>query len=204
MIKKYTFIHPTKTGGTACEQFFMSYYSDYITGSGHENVCENNNNPIIIIRNVVDRFVSMYKYWKNGAIDTKFKRTESFIAKFNKYNIQDFISLIQNNNTEDLYYDFTWKDHFKPQSEWIKNVNYKNVIVIKHVKNLNEKINRLFYHLDIPNKGITLPIVNVSKPSEEVIILNGDNVRFIMNYFKEDFDLLNKINNSPELFRLVL
>ena len=28
----YTFIHPTKSGGTAVEEYFNKYYSEYITG----------------------------------------------------------------------------------------------------------------------------------------------------------------------------
>mgnify|MGYP003324110587 FL=1 len=41
-MKKFTFIHPTKSGGTSLERFFNENYSDYITGTGHENICENN------------------------------------------------------------------------------------------------------------------------------------------------------------------
>ena len=33
--KKYTFIHPTKTGGTACKKFLESKYSEYFTGFEH-------------------------------------------------------------------------------------------------------------------------------------------------------------------------
>lgn len=55
--KKYTFIHATKTGGTALEKFFGKHYSNYITGSGHRNKCKSSDNPIIIIRNPIDRVI---------------------------------------------------------------------------------------------------------------------------------------------------
>ena len=70
----YTFIHPTKSGGTACENFFYEYYREYIVGLGHDYNCNNNNNPIIIVRDIKSRFFSMFTYWKCGALDTKYKR----------------------------------------------------------------------------------------------------------------------------------
>lgn len=48
----YRFIHPTKSGGTAVEKYFKKYYSNNICGEGHDNTCKNNNNPIIIVRDV--------------------------------------------------------------------------------------------------------------------------------------------------------
>jgi hypothetical protein len=41
---KYRFIHITKSGGTAVEQYFEKNYSDYIEGNGHVGVCDKNNN----------------------------------------------------------------------------------------------------------------------------------------------------------------
>ena len=41
----YTFIHPTKTGGTALEEYFGKNYCNYITGSGHSNKCNSCDNP---------------------------------------------------------------------------------------------------------------------------------------------------------------
>lgn len=52
MNHKYTFIHPTKSGGTTLQKYFEMYYKNYITGIGHENKCTNNNNPIIVVRDV--------------------------------------------------------------------------------------------------------------------------------------------------------
>ena len=64
---KFTFVHPTKCGGTSVENFLNKYYSKYFYTNVHFNKCENNNNSILIVRDPVDRFKSMYKYWKSGS-----------------------------------------------------------------------------------------------------------------------------------------
>lgn len=200
---KYTFIHPTKTGGTACENYFSNYYNNYIVGIGHDHKCTNTNNPIILIRDPIDRFISMYKYWKNGAVDTIFKRNENFINKYNEVNIKKFIELLQNNPKE-LYYEFTWDVHFAPQVNWINNTDYHNIIIIKYAKNLNKKINHLITILEIPNKNIELNLLNITKNTDESICLDIDDIHFIKDFYKKDYELIEKINNNPELFKLVI
>jgi len=200
----YTFIHPTKTGGTACETFFQKHYSEFIQGNGHDNKCSNTNNPIIIIRDPIDRFVSMYKYWKYGSLDIdNFKRSESFINDHKKYSIKDFIALIKNKQYTELHRDFTWNQHFAPIVEWINNTPYKNIIVIQYEKNLNEKINKLLKLLNIKNKNIELPLINISNNKED-IQLDDNDILFIKTYFNVDFELYDDINNRPYLFKHVI
>ncbi|MEI7960901.1 MAG: sulfotransferase family 2 domain-containing protein [archaeon] len=201
---KYTFIHPTKTGGTACEVYFSNHYNQYIVGTGHEHVCSNNNNPIIVIRDVMDRFISMFNYWKNGAIDTAYKREPEFINKYKNYNIRDFIQLLKNNKRTDLDHKFTWDAHFKPQTFWIKDTDYRKIIIIRYDRNLSPKINSLINSLDIPNKNIELPVINKSKSVDSKFLLTSEDVEFVRKYFRKDYELWNKIENYPELFKLVL
>jgi len=201
---KYTFIHPTKTGGTACETFFNEHYSEFIKGRGHDNKCMNNNNPIIIIRDPIERFISMYKYWKYGSLDIdKYKRNSIFLQNYNNYTIKDFIRLIKNKQHEYLYQSFTWNQHFEPIKKWVNNTKYENIIVILYTKNLNEKINKLLDTLKIQPKPVKLPILNVSNNKENIQIDDND-ILFIKSYFADDFTLYNDAKNQPELFKHVL
>ena len=44
---RFSFIHPTKCGGTAVENFLLKHYSKYfILKSHHTLTCNNYNNPI--------------------------------------------------------------------------------------------------------------------------------------------------------------
>ncbi len=54
---RYTLIHPTKSGGTSIENFFYLHYRSSFRGMGHASICKNNNNPIIVVRDVKSRFL---------------------------------------------------------------------------------------------------------------------------------------------------
>ena len=205
MGKKYTFIHPTKSGGTALERYFEKHYSDYIVGRWHNNICTDHNNPIIVVRDVKSRFHSMFKYWKNGATQGEYQRDIGWLTKYKKITIYDFIEMIKNNKQE-LYTIFTKPVHFANTTHWIDpNMSYKNIIIIKYEEDLNMKIQKLINTLGIENKNIPVPKINVSK-NNDTEYDDDDKVinDFINQYFKSDIELINKINNNPELFKLVI
>jgi hypothetical protein len=184
--------------------FFRNYYSEFINGEGHDNKCTNYNNPIIIIRDPIDRFISMYKYWKGGSCDMyNYKRSKVFVQNYHNYTIKDFIKLIKNNRYDVLCQDFTWNQHFQPITNWINNTNYKNIIIILYEKNLNEKINKLLSNLKIKNKGLELPMINISN-NKETIKLDNEDIIFVQSYFANDFKLCDNIKNRPELFKFVI
>ena len=206
-MKKYTFIHPTKSGGTAIQRYFKKYYQYYIAGpDNHKHKCKNDNNPIIIVRDVKSRFISIFNYWKNGAIDTSFKRNNNFINKNKDITVLDFISILKSDKTK-LYKDFTWNHHFSSTSEWFGNTNYENIIIIEYVDDLNGKIQKLLNSLNIPNKNISLPRINISVPptgKDKLLFENPEVDKFIQEYFKDDIKLINTIKNNPKLFKLVI
>ena len=199
--QKYTFIHPTKSGGTAVEEYFKEHYNNYISGISHDTMCSDTNNPIIIVRDVKSRFFSMFHYWKNGSII--YIRDDNFKKKYESYTILDFIKLLKENK-EELYNDFTWNQHFNNTIDWIKNTKFKNIIIIRYTDDLNAKIQQLIKYLDIPNKNIPLSKVNVSIKKKENLLYETQVDEFIEEYFKNDIQLLRIIDEFPEYFKIVI
>ncbi len=156
----YTFIHPTKTGGTALENYFSKNYCNYITGKGHLNKCNSCNNPIIIIRDPLERVISMYKYWKNGAITGPYQRSKEWVQKVKDIDFENFINLIDRKDKL-LLQTFTWHQHFASYSEWITQKDWKKTIIILYDLNLNDRLKNLLNYLKIKNKNIPLTHVNV-------------------------------------------
>ena len=66
--KSYMFVHPTKCGGTSFVKYINKNQLDIGIG-GHDCICSKYPNPIIFLRDPLERFLSMYNYWKNGSID---------------------------------------------------------------------------------------------------------------------------------------
>jgi hypothetical protein len=205
-MNKYTFIQPTKTGGTSIGQYFNNYYSTYITSNGHNTICKNDNNPIIVVRDVSSRFLSMYKYWNNGTIDKMYNCDDGCKKKHKNFSfsILEFIDILKKNKSQ-LYHCFIWSQHFDNTTTWIENTDYKNIIIIRYETDLNEKIQKLINILGIPNQNIPLPKINVSISIDNEHELNDPDVNeFIEEYFKNDIILFNSIQNNPELFKLVI
>lgn len=200
----YTFVHPTKAGGTAVERFFRDHYSSYIAGKGHSHTCKNSTNPILIIRDVKSRFLSMYNYWKNGASDTHYTRSDDWKCQHENVSILDFIQLLKEKN-KNLYCGFTWDKHFMETSHWIDGENYKNIIVIRYDDDLNDKIQCLINTLDIPNKNVTVPRLNVSiKNVDENDLQDPIILSFLDEFFHNDNELIKCVDNNPEMFKLVI
>jgi hypothetical protein len=200
----YTFIHIPKCGGTAVENYFLKYYSDRITGTTHKWVATTTNNPIIILRDPIERFISLYHYWKNGSHGRN-SRNKDFTDKYGNYTIKDFIRLIKDHRQNELVVGYMWRVHYHPQINWIPKETYKNAIIITYVNNLNHKIRELLEYCDISYNGISLERSNVTRKKEgEDVVLDSDDYDWLHEHFKEDFELWENAFLCPELFKKVI
>jgi len=200
----YEFVHPTKCGGTALEQYFEKHYKTNIIGKAHERKCKDCKHPLIILRDPYSRFLSMYKYWKEGSSDSKYKRGQTWIKKYSNVSIDEFLQMIETRDR--LLFErnqFTWNVHFENYSEWIKPEDFKKTTVIIYTENLNDKIENILYQLKIKSKNIKLDKFNVSKTSEN-IVLNETQKKRVQQIFEYDFDLYNKVLTQKYLFRKVI
>ena len=200
---RFSFIHPTKCGGTAVENFLLKHYSKYFNIKSHHTLtCNNYNNSIIIIRDPIERFISLFKYWKYGS--EIFIRDNLFLEKYKNISIKNFISFITENKTNTLFYSFTWDKHFQKMTYWINNTDYKNIIIIKYKNDMNDTIQKMLRIFNIPKLvNNKVEKCNISNNKEQVI-LDQEDIKFIHTFFKEDFDLIHLINTQPKLFRAVL
>jgi len=212
-MKRYIFIHPTKCGGTAINNFFMKVYPYHtITNIGfkHEKKCKDYDNPVIIVREPIDRFISMFKYWKSGGMQFKDYeditreriRKKDFNDKYMNYTIKDFISLLKRKDIC-LYKDFTFPVHYETMFYWIKPEDYSKTIVITYCEDLNNRLPEILKALEIESVGKNLDKINVSK-NQEAIKLDEEDLKYIKSVYKYDIELWDNIHNNPSIFKKVL
>ena len=207
----YTFIHIPKCGGSPVEEYFERHYSDRIFGTTHKWSCQKDNNPIVIIREPIERFISLYHYWKNGSHGRN-SRNQEFTEKYCNYTISDFIAAfkrcipaIKGNYMHELSVGFTWRVHFFKQVYWIPPEYFANSIVIRYSNDLNDKIHQLLTYIEVEDKGIPLPKTNTTRKKEgEEAVISDEDLAWLKEWFKEDFILWEAANNLPQLFKKVI
>lgn len=207
---KYDLIHTTKTGGTAFFACLLYNYSEYFSlqekdikpKKEHSFLCGDSENPIIIFRDPIDRFNSIFSYWKYGS--SKWPRSDDFLKKHQELTVNDFVSLIRDNRTDILDTYMTWDVHYSTQSRWLTG-DHKNIIIINYQNDLQSSLVSLLDFLQIPDKGIQLQKINASKKRQNYFEdLNQESLDWFYEYFKEDFEIQQKILSTPEIFKKVI
>jgi len=145
----------------------------------------------------------MYKYWKRGS--SKWEQDSEHIERCKQYSIKDYICFIKSERKDELITFFTREEHYAPTTHWLNNTDYGNIIVVRYIDDLSEKLNRLLEYLGIEIVHESVERVNVSYCDDgEEIELDDDDMEFITTYFKDDFLLLEDIENSSEQFKYVI
>jgi hypothetical protein len=200
---RYGFIHITKTGGTAVFRFLRKHYSEHInTFKGRKPHSVRSDwvpKPILIIREPTERFISIYHYWKYGS--DLWHRPKDWNPAVKS--IHEFTQKLKSGEPMRLNHSFTWKEHFLPQSAWIKPWNYNKTIVLKYNKDLNNSVQELIKYLDIPVKDIEVPKQNSTSKKEEINLVDDDYI-FLRQRYREDYDLWHDVNNNPNKFLKVI
>jgi hypothetical protein len=198
-IKKYTFIHVPKTGGSAMHKVLEkhSQHFDLYSNHFHNLVATKYNRPVLCIREPTDRFISIYKYWK--------QHVPKFHPKIDT-SVKHFIQMLKTDAGELLIGNppFLSEYHYFPQSHFIEPSVYSHSIVVLYDKhNLQQKTGKLLKYLEITgSQTIQMPVERVSENAE--VKLDEEDRKFIREKYREDYELWEILNRQPEKFKKVL
>jgi hypothetical protein len=202
---RYAFIRPTKVGGTSVGEFLSQHYSSYFYRPHpdlyvHHTHCGDVDHPVIIFRDPVQRFYSIFKFWKFGSESNP--RNPKFLREHEHLNINDFIRFIQDKQFRTLQAGFFRSLHVTPQSYWYTGF-LENIIVIKYSQDLQKPINKLLDFLNIEKKPTPLLPKNISKNISEELLSN-QNLKWINQYFRRDYELLDMIENKKRFKHVII
>lgn len=211
---KIGFIHITKVGGTAIEK---SSYWKYLQTFGHKPTLQNfstsNDRAICVVREPIDRFISIYTYWRYGS--DMYEREPGWIPPINGINEfinaasdinHEFHSFVQKTMTSGR--GFTWEAHFYPQAHWIGGRGAReNIVIIRYSPNSTKFANRIqsaFSSLGFRDRAI-ISVVNKSSKSldksDSMESLTLESRAWIREHYRKDFRLWAQINKQHQTGR---
>lgn len=110
----WTFVHPTKTGGTTLERFFEACVPG-VTGSGHDQKVTppggDRDGWIVVLRDPMRRAESIWRYWRSGSdiVEAPGGAYSSSFGEFWKMVDEGTVSLPS----------YMWDEHLVPQTSWL-------------------------------------------------------------------------------------
>lgn len=197
---KHQLVHIPKTGGCAFHNFLWDKYPDYFELMGHEFAVKSSKNPIVIVRNPLDRVSSIYQFWANGS-DMFEKRLELTFQEFLE-GANEIINSIPLDE-KDLVANHALMLHILPQSRWIEKEDYSKCIVVRYQKDLGKSLENLVDYLDLPPFTEKLKEANVTKDKVEMRFSIQD-FKKILNIYAQDFILWQEVAQNPWKFKKVI
>jgi len=199
---KYALCHITKTS-SGIEAFVNKHYRQYMKiDFVHSIRCQNEEFPIAIVREPVDRFISIFNYWRYGS------EIHGVAADWKPFtnDISAFICALANKSlsrAEVLHRLFIGDEHFRPQSWWLPVTAYHKTVVIKYRPNLNKSAKALFSYLGLPAIDEDVQKINYSYGKQPINLTYRER-RWIEQEYMDDFLLYDCLCSKPHLFKKVI
>jgi hypothetical protein len=186
---KYNFLAIPKNGSISMIEFCKDNNIPIINHQRNQNIYTRNrskiDNAFCIIRNPIDRVISAYAFLRQGGVNDNDKYDfEKYIAKYSDINhfIKHNLKFCEKNLL-----------HFKSQHTWVKNgkgfINFENVRFLRF-DHLEDDLAKF----SIENDLDFFKISHKNSSNRSDIQLNDDSVEIIKNIYREDFELVEKIN----------
>jgi len=203
---KIGFVHIAKSGGNTIEKLIKNRYAKFFLHPSFGHAKKNIDYPysFAIVREPVDRFLSSYFYWKNGAVNSEW----SFKKQFNRKakTIDEFMYYWDNNDAEFIRQldteitKFQW--HFSPQKSWLVDSANNRTIILQYSDNIDVQFTKLLELLNIPKLQVVGKI-NVTSSRDENYD-RGAVAKWVENVFYEDVILWNNIVNDTNNFLKII
>ena len=187
------FVHIPKTGGRA-----ITEYLGVLSARPHVTKCDSDDTYITVVREPISRFESIFQFWKYGS--TECKRDSLFTKRVAQCTIKGYIELLKK-RAPDVYHGFTKHTHI-PQTNWLPKSAWANTVVVRYQRDMESQIQTLFEYLGEPLPDKTLSQRNVSHGAKES--LDAEDLEWVREHYKEDFELWDALTNRPELFKKVI
>ena len=155
--------------------------------------------PLAIIREPTERFLSSFYYWKYGSKDIKnWQRNRNWQKADATPNAEAFIQILKNPNHPNhqqlrsaiIKYDgYTSKHHFLPQSLWL-NARTKNILIAcYHPSKLAQELQKILPKQPHHCKITTIPYRNQTLSAKKSEILSPSAQQWLQEVYAQDYAL---------------
>jgi len=203
---KLGFVHIPKSGGNTIEKLIRRRYAKWFLhpSFGHREKNIDYPHSFAIVREPVDRFLSAYFYWRNGAKNSewsfkkqfarKAKTLDEFMYYWDKGDVE-FMNQLDTEITKPFF-------HFAPQKKWLIDSANDRTIILKYSDNIDMQFSELLKFLKLPKLEVVQKI-NVTANKNEDYDREAVS-KWVERVFHEDVLLWNNITNDTNNYLKVI